>query len=193
MLLANAERPGELIERQGLSGAFNRVIPLLTVWCLQIDANHAKGRGCLSPSNYPHQCRIVIFICGIRVESSFIKTLYEIFLSDRSISDRFPYLCFNLFSSRILFLSITDPFFNHDNRKNTWSKNFKTATILIFFFVLNRKKESLKRLKLFRQIPTKIFPPPVVDVIRDSEFRITLSKSFAHAFDCTVGAPGLHR
>lgn len=112
MLLANAERPGELIERQGLSGAFNRVIPLLTVWCLQIDANHAKGRGCLSPSNYPDQCRIVIFICGIRVESSFIKTLYEIFLSDRSISDRFPYLCFNLFSSRILFLSITDPFFN---------------------------------------------------------------------------------
>lgn len=31
MLLANAERSGELIERQGLSGAFNRVIPLLTV------------------------------------------------------------------------------------------------------------------------------------------------------------------
>lgn len=190
MLLANAERPGELIERQGLSGAFNRVIPLLTVWCLQIDANHAKGRGCLSPSNYPHQCRIVIFICGIRVESSFIKTLYEIFLSDRSISDRFPYLCFNLFSSRILFLSITDPFFN---RMITGKiRGVKILYILlqtIFIFVLIERK----RLKLFRQIRSKSFLPPVVNVIRDSEFRITLSKSFAHAFDCTVGAPGLHR
>ena len=188
MLLANAERPGELIERQGLSGAFNRVIPLLTVWCLQIDANHAKGRGCLSPSNYPHQCRIVIFICGIRVESSFIKILYEIFLSDRSISDRFPYLCINL-SSRILFYQSQIHFSTMITGKIRGVKILYILLQTIFIFVLIERK----RLKLFRQIRSKSFLPPVVNVIRDSEFRITLSKSFAHAFDCTVGAPGLHR
>lgn len=88
------------------------------------------------------------------------------------------------------FLSITDPFFN---RMITGKiRGVKILYILlqtIFIFVLIERK----RLKLFRQIRSKSFLPPVVNVIRDSEFRITLSKSFAHAFDCTVGAPGLHR
>lgn len=191
MLLANAERPGELIERQGLSGAFNRVIPLLTVWCLQIDANHAKGRGCLSPSNYPDQCRIVIFICGIRVESSFIKTLYEIFLSDRSISDRFPYLCFNL-SSRILFYQSQIHFSTMITGKIRGVKILKPQQSWYSSSLIERKKV-WNDWNYFGKSPRKSFLPPVVDVIRDSEFRITLSKSFAHAFDCTVGAPGLHR